>query len=234
MESGGSNNNLDGSVLRSVCDWLFELGYDGHLQWSHHANIEEAIATQTNDRSNTLTLHHLYAFLTHTCCHQPSLMCVIVVCMSRLAVPIVLMDVDYVLVCDVCRWPSWSDDSLMSLLHQIGDRCGESSLLTLTPTQLRLKSDDLSSYPSLQALYPALSLASLRLRFCYLRKFNQLFSSLLPLIDLRRTDDLTSIAGAVKLCKTFIFSGVKVKHTCNHPHAPCRFRYLLGMLCLRA
>jgi len=104
------------------------------------------------------------------------------------------------------KWTRTADIALMTLLSQMGEDLGESNMLKVQPTQIRVRQEDLSPFPS---LIPAFTLPALRLRFAFLKKFNALFASLLPLIDLRRTDAPESIAGLVREARVFVFTGVK-------------------------
>ena len=61
------------------------------------------------------------------------------------------------------------------------------------------------TYPHLQSV----SLPSIRLRFQFLKRVNKLFSSLLPLVDLRHPNDLVSIASIVSNSRDLIFRGTK-------------------------
>ena len=85
-------------------------------------------------------------------------------------------------------WPLAGQQQLIERLHeQVEAAGGEESLLTLfQPSQVVFDADaevELSLLPRASVALPAL-----RLRFTFLRKFNSLFSQLLPLIDLRLTD----------------------------------------------
>jgi hypothetical protein len=88
-------------------------------------------------------------------------------------------------------------------------------LLLLRPAQLSLNGRELDNYPSLKPIDPEakghLSTPVLRLRFAFLRRFNQLVRSLLGLLDLRQArSDPWSTAAALTRAKHFLFRSVKV------------------------
>jgi len=110
----------------------------------------------------------------------------------------------------------------ISLLYDIAERQGEADLLSMAPTQLCVQEQDwdrvtvaLDSMRRSDENAPktemtaGLPLSALRLRFLFLRLFNSLFSTLLPLIDLRRTVDPRSIAGLLHRTRPFLFPSVK-------------------------
>ena len=114
-----------------------------------------------------------------------------------------------------------SGEKFVDFLHDLADRLGEQDILTLQPTQICLAEEDWNNIiihdPCDGGNHnkPLLPLSSLRLRYTFLRLFNRLFSTLLPLIDLRRTLDPRSIAGLVGRCRPFVFPSVKNKFISN-------------------
>ena len=110
-------------------------------------------------------------------------------------------------------WPIDGQRQLIDRLHaQVEDAGGEETLLTFQPTQLVFsEGDEGSAEAELSRLPPSsLNLPALRLRFTLLRKFNSLFSQLLPLIDLRLSESSScSLSSLVQQSKPFIFSSVK-------------------------
>ena len=113
-------------------------------------------------------------------------------------------------------WQPVLADEFVQLLHELADRVGEKEVLSVNPTQIVLEESDWArisvvggSGSGASGQHPHLPLPALRLRYSFLRLFNRLFSTLLPLIDLRRTVDARSIAGLVSASKPFLFPSVK-------------------------
>ena len=105
------------------------------------------------------------------------------------------------------KWTQAMSWELLALLRRLADRLGESNLTKVAASQMRLQHVDMNLYPQLCAANA--SIVSLRLRFQFLKRINKLFAKLLPLIDLRRTDDPMSIAGTTSRSRAFMFSATK-------------------------
>jgi hypothetical protein len=108
----------------------------------------------------------------------------------------------------VFSWPSSFDDWLLSHVDNFRDNVSEHSLLTMTSTQIVVSPNQFEQFEQMNCVQPTLS--SIRLRFLFFRRFNELFATLLPLIDLRRIHEINSIAGLVAQCKKYIFQSVKI------------------------
>lgn len=104
-------------------------------------------------------------------------------------------------------WNQQTSVRFAHLMHTIADRCGEGSVLNLTPTQIRVQAGDLDGLGL--SMDEPFDMAAFRLKFVFLKKFNTLFMNLLPLIDLRHSNTIGSMACLLNPCRPFVFTAVK-------------------------
>jgi len=179
-----------------LSQWLWEAGYDLNVQWHCDTQFEQSLRFQQPAYWRTAN-RGAAATLATSSLGPP----------SSAAAPSGGADGD-----DDQTYQPVLAESFVELLHELAEREGEKELLDMYPSQVRLSDADwqrISVQPSGADGETHLPLPALRLRYALLRLFNQLFASLLPLIDLRRTRDPRSLAGLVASCKPFLFPAVK-------------------------
>jgi len=94
----------------------------------------------------------------------------------------------------------------MEFIYAIMEKLNQSSLLSMTPSQLCWDNTDLMSYPALRNC----SLYFVRLRFMFLRVFNKLVAKLLPYVDLRQNEEFGTLAHLLKENSIFLFTKIKL------------------------
>lgn len=104
------------------------------------------------------------------------------------------------------QWSIEMDEELISLVNTLWEKTGIDSLL-LPPSAICISNQDRkTTYRYLSHV----SIKELRIRFVILKKFNQMVSSALPLIDLTRSHQPHSLAGRLVRVKELLFYSCKL------------------------
>jgi hypothetical protein len=110
-------------------------------------------------------------------------------------------------------WAPAAAAQLNRLLMECAARVGQCDLSVATPTQLRLRDDDLAAFADGDGAGGARDRstcqAAFRLRFAFLRRFNALAAKVLHLVDMRQASSKTTVAGLISRARSFLFADVK-------------------------